>query len=132
MVLLRFDAPGQWAGAAWGAATAAAAFGGNRVLTMNKEMDKREKLMLFWGLLCARRSQKPWRMRRRSANAPIFHLSAAAAPSPTFVSLICVPARDGFKGTKTNVLCLTLLLIQAKKLMQIRRKNLCTLFLFII
>jgi len=53
MVLLRFDAPGQWAGAARARGAAAAAFGGNRVLTMNKEMDKREKLMLFWGLLCA-------------------------------------------------------------------------------
>jgi len=73
MVLLRFDAPGQWAGEG-------AAFGGNGVLTMNKEMDKREKSARLLCLGCL----KPCKMRRRSSNVLIFHLSAALASFASF------------------------------------------------
>jgi len=43
-----------------------------------------------------------------------FFIYRRRLPSPLLFPLF-VPARDGFKGTKTNVLCLTFLLIQAKK-----------------
>jgi hypothetical protein len=55
---------------------------------MNKEMDKREKLMLFWGLLRAEARNRGECDAARLMR-PFF---IYRPPSPTFVSLICANA----------------------------------------